>query len=493
MSAEVRCYYREIKGPALGTPLPSVPHAVSVAMPSWQDIIDYEEGSEDVHAALQTGYPRYVIHSEVERLVRELESSYGRRGERALPFPSRESAQACVAFARGRGEGRGRVVRWNDSAVHAVFLPSEKIGLAREYWQCTGRIVSSRQAQSLLQGGFATTENVEYHLRARLASLYDASVEDIRLHPSGMAALFYAHQVIGEVFSEKGIIQFGSCFADTRRIQNYFSGAVYSFVGVTEADYVMVEELCATGTIAALFCEFPTNPLLQCVDLHRLRSITEHYSVVLVVDDTLSTPLLAEVKSFADIVVTSLTKFISGSGDVMAGSSLLTQRSVRFPQLVKRLHAYPSDPLWIDDAAQLLSNAADVEQRVKAMSYTTRCVVEFLSAHPRIAKVFHPLVDSISSFEKVRIDPFGVPPLCSFVLESPACTTAPFFDRLNLPKGPSLGTNFTLVCPYAMLAHYNELNEVSRIGISPYLLRLSVGLEEPAKILNALEIALDAV
>jgi cystathionine gamma-synthase len=70
--------------------------------------------------------------------------------------------------------------------------------------------------------------------------------------------------------------------------------------------------------------------------------------------------------------------------------------------------------------------------------------------------------------------------------------TAPrFFDALRIAKGPNLGTNFSLCCPYTILAHYNELEFVERCGISRYLVRVSVGLEEAdwliGRFLEALE------
>ena len=53
-----------------------------------------------------------------------------------------------------------------------------------------------------------------------------------------------------------------------------------------------------------------------------------------------------------------------------------------------------------------------------------------------------------------------------------------FYDSLSVNKGPSLGTNFTLACPYTILAHYTELDFAESFGISRYLIRVSVGLEE---------------
>ncbi len=63
--------YRMIAGlhVPLGTPLPDETHAVSVSMPTWRDIADYEEGDQRVHAALRAGYPRFVFHPSVRKVL----------------------------------------------------------------------------------------------------------------------------------------------------------------------------------------------------------------------------------------------------------------------------------------------------------------------------------------------------------------------------------------------------------------------------------------
>lgn len=67
-----------------------------------------------------------------------------------------------------------------------------------------------------------------------------------------------------------------------------------------------------------------------------------------------------------------------------------------------------------------------------------------------------------------------------------------FYNTVQLSKGPSLGTNFTLVCPYSILAHYNELDEVAKWGVDPNLVRLSIGMEKTEDLLKTLKEALDA-
>lgn len=68
-----------------------------------------------------------------------------------------------------------------------------------------------------------------------------------------------------------------------------------------------------------------------------------------------------------------------------------------------------------------------------------------------------------------------------------------FFDTLDVAKGPSLGTNFTLASPYTLLAHYGELEWARGYGVEENLVRISVGLEETAELVGVVRKALEAV
>jgi len=63
------------------------------------------------------------------------------------------------------------------------------------------------------------------------------------------------------------------------------------------------------------------------------------------------------------------------------------------------------------------------------------------------------------------------------VLKDAEARSPAFYDRLKVSKGPSLGTNFTLACPYTLLAHYDELEWAESCGVDRYLIRVSAGLE----------------
>jgi len=83
---------------------------------------------------------------------------------------------------------------------------------------------------------------------------------------------------------------------------------------------------------------------------------------------------------------------------------------------------------------------------------------------------------SLSSFP-LPIFPSGFGCLFSLVLKE-GCNVETFFDHLNVRKGPSLGTCYTLACPYTVLAHYDELAWAAACGVPASLIRVSVGFED---------------
>lgn len=89
--------------PILGSPLPQDPHAVSVSLPTWKAVCGYEEGDPNVCSQLQTGYPRFKIHSYVEMICQELLSSY--TNDYNIPmscmvWPNERVAERCIHFLK---------------------------------------------------------------------------------------------------------------------------------------------------------------------------------------------------------------------------------------------------------------------------------------------------------------------------------------------------------------------------------------------------------
>ena len=136
----------------LGRPIPDSPHAVSVCLPTWADNVGYEKADPRVTGRMQCGYPRFFLHPRVVRLFQACEARFARPGECCFAFPSRRVAERCVDFVRKETGVDGSVNAWEPHSVYAVTVPNEARDTVKAYWQHTGQIVSSRQAERILSG-----------------------------------------------------------------------------------------------------------------------------------------------------------------------------------------------------------------------------------------------------------------------------------------------------------------------------------------------------
>ena len=246
--------------------------------------------------------------------------------------------------------------------------------------------------------------------------------------------------------------------------------------------------------ILALFCEFPSNPLLKTPSLLRIKYLADKFGFYVVVDDTVANSSNVDIVKYCDIIVSSLTKVFSGDSNVMAGSLLLNKQGKYYKQLKEFMNEDYEDFFWEQDAIYLERNSRDFKNRSKVMNYNAEKVLELFENSPLISKIYYPSVSSNASkrhYDIVKRADGGYGALMSIVFNDETDAIC-FFNTVKLSKGPSLGTSFTLVCPYAILAHYNELEEVAKWGVDPNLVRLSIGMEKTDELLSTLKEALDA-
>jgi cystathionine gamma-synthase len=187
-----------------------------------------------------------------------------------------------------------------------------------------------------------------------------------------------------------------------------------------------------------------------------------------------------------------MTKWVSGAGDVMAGMVTLNAES---PWATEFRSFFSEDTnggsrLYSGDCRVLISNMKSYRERVQRSNENGELVADYLHEHPAVGRVWYPKYNTPHEYNLIRRNEGGYGGLVSFTLKQPR-RMPKFYDALELCKGPSLGTDFTLASPYTMLAHYFELDWAEACGVSPNLLRLSVGIEEGEAIIGALARALD--
>tara|TARA_R110000850_G_scaffold202967_7_gene329074 strand:- start:6164 stop:7693 length:1530 start_codon:yes stop_codon:yes gene_type:complete len=487
----------------LGLAIPESDHAVSVCLPRWEHVIGYEEGKAEIIDTFECGYPRFIPHPFVAELFMAAQEEFARKNEVAVVFPSLAAAWRCAEYVKRRSGASCRLETYGWGSLTAVLLEESAYEAAWKYWQHSGEIVSSRMAESALSD--QPLESVEVEggaealktLRERIADLYDeVSPEDVFLLSSGMAAIAAVHRVLLEGKEDQPSIQIEFPYLDSLKVQEQFASAgVVDFSVTQSGGFEEVRQWFDEGKSAtAVYTELPSNPLLRTADLASIAPVLAEYGVPLVVDDTVSTAVNADAFRYADVVTTSLTKMFSGAGDVAAGAVIIKPGTPFADALRDRLGIEESaSPLFERDAVVLEVNSRHFRERVLATNENAESLVSWLRGRPEVESLWHPSSECRAFYDAVKREEGGYGALFSIVLCGGEAEAARFYDALNISKGPSLGTDFSLACPYTLLAHYGELAWAEERGAVPYLIRVWVGLEEPEDLQFRFERAFEAL
>ena len=303
--------------------MPDSTHAVSMALPRWEDVAGYEEKRPEVMRRISSGYPRFVVHPLVAALGRRLG-----QGQPCLLFPSSSAAAAAAQYVR-RSSGEPATLREKENLFAVATTPAGDPAL-RAFWQHSGLILSSRQAEAVLAGRRPLSAGEDHDIRAalrrQLAALYDCAEDDVFLAPSGMAAQYAALRAVLERTPGQATAQLGFPYVDTLKLQQKLGheGILLHRLAVVESE---LEELLRRRPLAACFSEIPGNPLLGSADLRRVSPLLRRHRVPLVADDVVASPLNVDLGPYADLVATSLTKFFVGTGDAMGGALICNPKA----------------------------------------------------------------------------------------------------------------------------------------------------------------------
>jgi len=478
----------------LGAPLPDSAHANSVCLPTWQDVVDYEERQPRVISKLQAGYPRFVIPAQCAAYFEVCRTNYARTDERCHAYPSNRSARRCAYFIKQWSGLTARVVECHEHRLHIVCFPAAAEKSALKYWRHTGEGISSRQAESLLAGiPEQPAAEAKKKILERIARLAGVPHHCIYFFKSGMAAIYAAQRAIDRLKPRSTAVQFGFPYVDTLKILQEFGNPALFYPKGDAADLRALLQETQRQPISAIFCELPSNPLLRSPDLRALSGIARAHHAPLVVDDTLATWVNVDLTTVADVTVTSLTKYFTGRGDVMAGAAIINPQSPFFTELRNAFNAEFEDHTWGDTIILLEQHSRDFESRVKQINDTTRQICAWLKQHPAIESVYYPEYETKELFDQFKRNNGGYGGLFSIVLRDPEKTTPVFYEHLEISKGPNLGTTFSLCCPFTLLAHYDELDWAEKCGVSRYLLRFSIGLEPAKELIGRLQKALQSI
>jgi cystathionine gamma-synthase len=474
-------------------------HAVSVSMPELQDVIDYEEQTPQILEKIKSAYPRFVMHPYLKLLASHIKEKYKVSNAYEVVLLS---SQKAVDVVSSKYFIHNKIEINEPFGVILVQNGTTQLQKVLKFIQHVGYNLSSRLAQDyLFEIGLLDTihqEELEDKSIAKdivineLAKAYKQPFENICLTPSGMNAVYCALKGLKPIQERNGknkLIQLGWLYLDTMNIVEHYFDENKIFYDINNLD--LLEEYLKTNghTISAIITEIPTNPLLQTVDLVRLKELCLKYNIVLVIDATFATPYNLDLKPYADIYIESLTKFACGNADVLMGAIILNENS-KISMISQEFFKHADEP-YIKDIQRLAFQIKDYEKRMKVISQNTKLLVEYFKKASFIDEIFYCLNPKYASnYQKLMIDENSLTGIISVTFKK---DFKEVYDKLNFAKGPSLGTEFTLLMPYTYLAHYDLIltksgNEfLNQIGLPINLLRISVGCEDINDIINEFE------
>jgi methionine-gamma-lyase len=267
-------------------------------------------------------------------------------------------------------------------------------------------------------------------------------------------------------------------------------GIETTFVDAT--DTTQIERAIRADT-KVLYLESPTNPLLKLVDLRASAEIAKAHGLTSIIDNTFATPCGQQPVTFGiDVVVHSMTKYMSGSGAVIAGA-IIGQKEfvVRAKEGVLRNFGAVISPF---NAWLTLQGLTTLPLRFARHSENATRVAAFLEAHPAVAWVRHPSLTSHPQHElaKRQMDAFGG--MITLELKGGRAAGEHLVDHLQLCSlAVSLGDVRTLICHPASTTHSHVPAEIRRrTGITDGLVRISIGLEDAEDIIADLGQALES-
>lgn len=244
----------------------------------------------------------------------------------------------------------------------------------------------------------------------------------------------------------------------------------------------------------AMFLESPANPTLELVDIAAVAEIARSAGARLLVDNVFATPILQKpLELGADIVIYSATKHIDGQGRVLGGAILCDQAFLdEHLQVFLRQTGPALSPF---NAWTLLKSLETLELRVHAQTESAGQIAAALAERPNIPRLLYPGHPAHPQATLAAQQMSGGGNMIAFELTGGQDSAFRFLNALRvIDISNNLGDAKSLITHPRTTTH-QRLTEEARLelGVTPGLVRLSVGLEDPADLIADLEGALDAI
>lgn len=305
---------------------------------------------------------------------------------------------------------------------------------------------------------------------------------------SGMAAI---DAVFGLLSPGDHVVAGRNLYAETHDLLT----DVYATYGVTAdqidtSDGDVLADAVDDGT-DLVYLETPSNPVLDVADVGHAADVAAEHDALLAVDNTFASPALQRpLELGADLVVESLTKYVGGHSDLVAGA-VATDDPDLADELAETQVVRGAIPGPFE-CFQALRGAKTLSMRMDRHCGNARAVASFFDDDPRVETVYYPGLTSHPNHDTAAEQMADFGGMVSFELDGDRDAAARFLEALEVfTLAESLGAVESLVEVPALMTHQDlDREALSAAGIDEALIRLSVGLEHRADLLADLEEAL---
>jgi O-succinylhomoserine sulfhydrylase len=321
----------------------------------------------------------------------------------------------------------------------------------------------------------------------RIAAL--EGTEDAFATASGMAAVSGALMAClragDHVVSSRAL--FGSCLYVLEEVLQRF-GVRVTFVDGADLD--QWREAVVPGT-RAVFFESMSNPTLELVDIRAVSEIAHAAGALVICDNVFATPIFSRaVEQGADVVVYSTTKHIDGQGRALGGVVCAGRDFIR--KVLEPFMKHTGGSMSPFTAWMHLNGMATLDLRCRAMADTALTVAQALAAHPKVTRVIYPGLASHPQHGLAMAQMGSGGTLVAFEVAGGKAAAFRFMNVLEIAKiSNNLGDAKTIVTHPATTTHQRLPQEQKdALGITPGLIRLSLGLEDAGDLVADLTRAL---
>ncbi len=324
----------------------------------------------------------------------------------------------------------------------------------------------------------------------RIAAL--EGTEDAFATASGMAAVAGALMSMlragDHVVSARAL--FGSCHYILDEVLRRY-GVEVTFVDGTDLD--QWRAALRPGT-KAVFLESISNPTLEVIDLQAVAGLAHAAGALVVVDNVFATPIFSRAVALgADVVIYSATKHIDGQGRALGGVICGTRAFIRGtlePYMKHTGGALSPFNAWV-----MLNGLTTLDLRVRAQAESAQRIADALQSNPKLSRVLYPGLPTHPQHQIAAAQMTGFGTMLAFELAGGKSAAFGFLNALQMIIiSNNLGDARSIVTHPATTTHQRLPEDQKRLlGITPGLIRMSVGLEDAADLLSDLQAALDVI